>query len=60
LFDRLPSKSPEAAARSIVRGIEKERLRILVGPDAHAIEVMHRVLGPHYTGLVRRAAAKAL
>jgi NAD(P)-dependent dehydrogenase (short-subunit alcohol dehydrogenase family) len=57
LFDRIPGKSPKAAARTIVRGIEKDRLRILIGPDAHAVEVMHRLLGPRYTGLIRRAAA---
>jgi short-subunit dehydrogenase len=60
LFDRIPSKSPEAAARAIVKGIEKDRLRILIGPDAYAVEVMHRLLGPHYTGLVRRVVAKGM
>jgi len=47
-------------ARTILRGIEKNHLRILVGPDAHAVELGQRLLGPHYAGITRRIAAKGM
>jgi short-subunit dehydrogenase len=47
-------RPPEAAARQIVRAIERDRVRVLLGPDARALDVVARVL-PGRTGLVGRA-----
>jgi NAD(P)-dependent dehydrogenase (short-subunit alcohol dehydrogenase family) len=52
LFDRLSRTSPEQAARSILRGVQRRRARILVGADAHAIEWTARVLGARYADVV--------
>lgn len=40
--------SPESAARTIVRGIMRNQPRILIGLDAHWMDLLPRVLGPHY------------
>jgi NAD(P)-dependent dehydrogenase (short-subunit alcohol dehydrogenase family) len=57
-FRRIARTSPERAARTILRGIERGRARILVGADAHALEAMTRLLGPSYQGLVVRASRR--
>jgi short-subunit dehydrogenase len=46
--------SPEAAARQIVRAIERDRARVLLGPDARALDVAARIL-PGRTRLLGRA-----
>jgi NAD(P)-dependent dehydrogenase (short-subunit alcohol dehydrogenase family) len=45
--------SSEGAARSIIRGIEHERARILVGPDVYVIDALQRLLGPAYQPVTR-------
>jgi short-subunit dehydrogenase len=47
-------RPPEAAARQIVRAIEHDRARVLLGPDARTLDVMARIL-PGRTGLLGRA-----
>lgn len=47
-------RPPEAAARQIVRAIEHDRPRVLLGPDSRAIDVVSRVL-PGRSGLIGRA-----
>ena len=47
-------RPPEAAARQIVRAIEHDRARVLLGPDARSLDVFARIL-PGRTGLVGRA-----
>jgi NAD(P)-dependent dehydrogenase (short-subunit alcohol dehydrogenase family) len=56
LFDRAALTSPEKAARVILRGAEKNRARILIGPDGRAMAALPRLLGPGYTGVLARAA----
>jgi NADP-dependent 3-hydroxy acid dehydrogenase YdfG len=52
-FDkRLWSTSPEKAARVILDGVRKNRLRILVGPDARIFDLLARITGPRYQRLV--------
>ena len=58
LFDRIARTTPEVAAATILRGVEKDRARIFVGPDAFAIDGMQRVLGSAYQGIVRRVASR--
>jgi NAD(P)-dependent dehydrogenase (short-subunit alcohol dehydrogenase family) len=57
-FDRIARTSPERAARTILRGVDKKKARILVGPDAYVIDAMARVLGSRYQGLLVRGARR--
>lgn len=56
LFARAGLTSPEKAARLILRGAEKNRARILIGPDGRAMAAMPRLLGAHYAALQAYAA----
>jgi short-subunit dehydrogenase len=56
-FDKIAFTSPEDAAATILRGVERNRARIIVGADARAIDLMQRILGSGYQAVVRRAAA---
>jgi NAD(P)-dependent dehydrogenase (short-subunit alcohol dehydrogenase family) len=67
-FDKaLATTSADTAADIILRGVERDKARILVGRDARAIEAMTRLLGPAYMRVVvaqsrrlgRRRAARA-
>jgi short-subunit dehydrogenase len=58
LFDRLARTTPDVAAATILRGVEKDRARIFVGPDAFALDGLQRVLGSGYQAIVRRAASR--
>lgn len=51
-FERFTLTSPEKAAAIIVNGIRHNRPRILVGPDAHAIDLVQRTLGVRYQWVV--------
>ena len=57
-FDKLARTSPPRAARTILKGLERDRARILVGPDAWFIAGLPRLLGAHYGKVVGRGAAK--
>jgi NADP-dependent 3-hydroxy acid dehydrogenase YdfG len=56
LFDKLARTSPEKAARTIMRGLAKERPRILVGPDAYVLAALPRLLGVGYEKVVARGS----
>ncbi len=56
LFERAALTSPGKAAQLILRGTEKNRARILIGPDGRAMAAMPRLLGARYAGLLARAA----
>jgi NAD(P)-dependent dehydrogenase (short-subunit alcohol dehydrogenase family) len=58
-FDRVARTSPEKAAATILRGMERRRARILIGADAYAIQAMERLLGSRYEGLIARAARRS-
>lgn len=47
-FERITLTSPSKAAEIIIDGIRRNRPRILVGPDAHVIDLAHRALGIRY------------
>lgn len=51
LFARAALTSPEKAARLILRGAERNRARILIGPDGRVMAAMPRLLGAHYATL---------
>ena len=51
-FDKkLASTSPEKAAKIILDGVRKNRARVLVGPDAKALDLIVRVTGSGYQRL---------
>ena len=57
-FDKLARTSPPRAARIILKGLERDRPRILVGPDAWFLAALPRALGAHYGRVVSRGAAR--
>jgi NAD(P)-dependent dehydrogenase (short-subunit alcohol dehydrogenase family) len=54
-FRRIARISPQRAARSILRGVQRGQARILVGGDAHALDLIVRLLGARYQELAWRA-----
>ena len=56
-FDRIARTSPEQAAATVLRGVLAGRERVLVGPDARALDLLVRALPLRYTALVLRATA---
>jgi NAD(P)-dependent dehydrogenase (short-subunit alcohol dehydrogenase family) len=60
-FDRMAMTSPKKAARQILRAVENDRRRALIGPDAKAIDVIARLPSGLYqrvlaSGAKRRSA----
>lgn len=53
-FDKLARTSPEAAAETIVRGIEQGRARVLIGMDAQIIDRVQRWLPVRYWSLLKK------
>ncbi|AEG94880.1 SDR family NAD(P)-dependent oxidoreductase [Ramlibacter tataouinensis] len=51
---------PDAAARQILDGVQRNARRILVGPDARRLDRLVRLLGSAYQPLVVRQARKLL
>ncbi|MEC3975725.1 SDR family NAD(P)-dependent oxidoreductase [Amycolatopsis sp. H20-H5] len=47
-FDRIARTSPEKAAQTILKGVERGSARILIGPDAYVIDAIPRLLGSAY------------
>ncbi len=56
MFKKVAKTSPDKAARIILKGVEKDRPKILVGPDAYFYDALPRVLGSRYEGLSARAS----
>ncbi|MEA2440337.1 MAG: hypothetical protein QOH76_1761 [Thermoleophilaceae bacterium] len=53
-FARAARLSPEKAAGIIVRGVERGRGRVLVGSDAHFIDLLQRLVPERYFDVVKR------
>ena len=52
VFDkRMANTSPQRAARIILEAVRKNKARVLVGPDAKALDLMVRLTGSGYQGL---------
>lgn len=61
LFDkRLAITTPDEAAQVILRGVEKNKARVLIGRDAKALDLLARVTGSKYQDLVVRVAGRVL
>ncbi|MBJ8344804.1 SDR family oxidoreductase [Antrihabitans sp. YC2-6] len=50
-FQLIALTSPDAAARIILKGVEKNKARVLIGPDARGFDLIPRVVGPRYEDL---------
>jgi short-subunit dehydrogenase len=53
-FDKLARTTPEAAAATIMRGVYEKKRRVLIGPDAHAIHLLSRLMPDTYTQFVMK------
>jgi NADP-dependent 3-hydroxy acid dehydrogenase YdfG len=53
-FEAILMTTPDKAAGIIVRGVERGKARILVGPDAYVFDTLARVTPTHYYDLVAR------
>ena len=57
-FERSFITSPDKAASVILDAVRKNKRRVLVGPDAHALELMQRLLPAAYQVLSVQAARR--
>ena len=57
-FERIARTSPERAADLIVAGVRRGKRRVIVGPDAHALSLLQRLLPVRYQRLVELGAAR--
>lgn len=57
-FAALTLTQPEKAAEVIHRGVERGKARILVGPDAHLIDLLTRLTPTHYYTVLARVEAQ--
>lgn len=55
-FDRVARTTPEAAAETILRGIEQKNPRILIGNDAKQISLISRLFPTRYLSVIERLA----
>ena len=53
-FARIARTTPEKAARTILRGVDRDSARILIGLDAMVFDAVPRVLGARYEGIAAR------
>jgi NADP-dependent 3-hydroxy acid dehydrogenase YdfG len=61
LFDKkLAKMTPERAAEIIVSGVLKNKARVLVGIDAHAMHHAAKLLGSRYQDVVAKATPKVV
>jgi short-subunit dehydrogenase len=59
-FEKLFITSADGAAKAILRGVQRNARRVLVGPDARAADGMQRLLPSAYQRLVGVAARRAM
>jgi NAD(P)-dependent dehydrogenase (short-subunit alcohol dehydrogenase family) len=57
-FDRIARTTPERAAKTILRGVDRNSARILIGADAYVFDAIPRVLGARYEGIVARGTRR--
>jgi len=51
-FEAVTMTSPDKAAEIIVRGVERGKARVLVGPDAYVFDALARVAPTHYYDVI--------
>jgi NADP-dependent 3-hydroxy acid dehydrogenase YdfG len=57
-FEAMTLTSPDQAAAIIVRGVERGKARILVGPDAYLFDALARIAPTHYYDVLERLQAR--
>jgi NADP-dependent 3-hydroxy acid dehydrogenase YdfG len=58
--EKLARTTPERAAEVIVEGVLKDRARVLVGMDAHALHQFGKVTGSRFQDVLARVSTKVL
>jgi NADP-dependent 3-hydroxy acid dehydrogenase YdfG len=53
-FEAILMTTPDKAAEIIVRGVERGKARILVGPDAYVFDALARAMPTHYYDVMSR------
>jgi short-subunit dehydrogenase len=53
-FDKAAKTNPQAAAQRIIAGIENNKPRVLIGKDAHIMDLLQRLLPGTYWAVVAR------
>jgi NAD(P)-dependent dehydrogenase (short-subunit alcohol dehydrogenase family) len=51
-FERLFRTSPDDAAEIILRGVRKNARRVLIGREAHVLDLLQRLIPSHYQSVV--------
>ena len=51
-FAQFTMTQPDGAAKTIMKGIRKNKARILIGPDAHFVDWVKRIFPSHYLRLL--------
>jgi NAD(P)-dependent dehydrogenase (short-subunit alcohol dehydrogenase family) len=53
-LDRIARTDPDVAAARILRGVEKRKARVLIGPDAHFVDILQRLKPASYWPILAR------
>ena len=59
-FERAFRVTADDAAEQILRGVQKDARRVLIGTDARVIDLVQRILPGRYHGLLARASRRVL
>jgi NAD(P)-dependent dehydrogenase (short-subunit alcohol dehydrogenase family) len=59
-FEAAFRTTADDAAKQILRGVQKNSRRVLIGPDARIIDIMQRVLPGTYHGIVARISRRVM
>jgi short-subunit dehydrogenase len=59
-FDKVAMTTPEVAAETIVRGIKTRNPRILIGKDAHGINILSRLFPKKYLKVLEKLSGHRL
>ncbi|MGF0314081.1 SDR family NAD(P)-dependent oxidoreductase [Rhodococcus sp. IEGM1428] len=51
-FQRIARTMPTRAAQVILAGVEKNKPRVLIGPDARGFDAIPRIIGPRYQDIM--------
>jgi butyryl-CoA dehydrogenase len=57
-FERMFITSPTKAARQILKAVERDRRRALIGPDAKVIDLISRLPGTLYQNVLAKGASR--
>ncbi|MCW2998549.1 MAG: short-chain dehydrogenase/reductase [Solirubrobacterales bacterium] len=52
-FDKIARTTPDQAARTILKGVDKGNDRVLIGPDAKAMDLLQRAMPVRYHSVIR-------